>query len=214
MKGHIDNPRIQDDITLFKKFFEDWIHKIHIYGVSRVTILEWAAIGALMLGIMVFCARAMKRGLRTLDDDRNLYMDRIRAGEKKLSDDQKKISSEEHLRVVHAALEDLFRLDGDPEGFGVELHDKSVEVITPNGSWIIELIMNERKLRSTSKILHGTGRWFLRGFGHYEHHPDPASLLRSLNSHLHSTSAIEDEPEHLARRLAGTREAARLHRAS
>lgn len=170
---------------------------------ERMTMLEWAGLGAIMLGIMIFCARVMRRGLRTLDDDRQHFRERLLAEEKRLKEDRQNISSREHLAVARAAIEDLLRLDGNPPGHEVRVHDKHLELVTPKGIWRVELMLAEHALRSTKKIVRGRGRWLLSGFGHYEQHQDTASLLRGLNEHLHAVDGDTPQPEHLARRLRG-----------
>lgn len=166
-----------------------------------MSILEWAALGAISLGVLIFCARIMRRGLTTLDDDRRHCMERIRLEERQLAEDRKNISAMEHMLVMRSALDDLLRLDGYPEGYSINSGDKYHELATPEGIWRIELAMREKNLRSTRRVIHGTGRWMLSGCGHYEQHPDPASLMRSLNEHLHQVAPPVSEPEHLARRL-------------
>lgn len=173
-------------------------------------IFEWAILGAAGLGILVFCARLMKSGITTLDDNRKKFLGKIESTEKTLAEDRKNISAYEHIEVVKAALTDLLRLDGNRPGYSIRNSDKKIELVTPQGVWTIELVMNERTLKSTHKVLHGRSRWFLSGFGNYEHHSDPRSLLKSVNEHLHSNIQKQVQPEHLARRLRGIR-GARVH---
>ncbi|MDE5832600.1 MAG: translation initiation factor IF-2 [Desulfovibrio sp.] len=168
-----------------------------------MTLMDWAIIGALLLGIIIWCFRRMRRGVRTLDDDRETWMAKIQSGKKLLEEDRKNISADERLMVVRAAMEDLLRLDDNPEGCAVRSDGRKLELTTPKGAWSVELIMNERKLRSAPKILHGRSRWLLSGFGHFEHHEDPAGLMRSLNEHLRSREWDAGEPAHLARRFSG-----------
>lgn len=164
-----------------------------------MTMFEWAAIAALMLAILIFCARIMRRGLTTLDEDRQHYLERIKSGEKQLAEDRKKIPALEHLHIMRAALEDLIRLDGNPPGYSVQMHGRIIELVTPEGNWKIQLIMRERGLRSTSKVLHGKARWLLTGFDRQEEHPDHASLMRSLNARLHSKDDWHDNLPQLNR---------------
>lgn len=166
-------------------------------------MLEWALLGALFLGIMIFCARIMRRGLRTLDDDRARYLERIQEDERKIAEDRKNISAMDHIWIMQAALEDLLRLENYPEGYAVHRAGMSLEFVTPEGPWNVEIAMRERHLRSTHRVLHGKSRWVLSGFGQVESHPDPASLMASLNAHLHSQPVTAGEPEHLARRMGG-----------
>lgn len=158
-----------------------------------MSVFEWAFVGAIFLGIMLFCARIMRRGLTTLDEDRKKYLERIQAGERQLAEDRKKIPAREHMLVMRAAVEDLVRLDGSPPGFSVTMGERYIELQTPEGIWRIELAMRERSLRSARRVLHGRSRWVLSGFGHVERHSEQKTLMASLNAHLHGK--IEDEED-------------------
>lgn len=168
-------------------------------------ILEWAAAGAVILAGLIFCLRIMRRGITTLDQDRDQYLERIRAGERQLDEDRKNISLDEQCRVLRAAVEDLLRLAGDPPGH--ELSGKGTRLVlrTPAGEWRLELSMRERSLRGTRKVLHGRSRWLLSGFGRDETFDDLAGLMRSLNAHLRGDEMVTPEPAHLARRLSHQR---------
>lgn len=167
-----------------------------------MSIVEWAVIGALFLGIMIFCARIMRKGISTLDENRRHYMERIQQEERKIDEDRKNITAREHLGIMRAAMDDLLRLDGFPAGCSVEQKGNAIEMTTPGETWRVELLMRERGLKSSGRVLHGRSSWRLSGGVHDELHPDPASLMRSLNRHLHEDSGLADEPGHLARRLA------------
>lgn len=149
-------------------------------------MVEWIVLGALALIGLAMSARIMRRGLPTLDDNRKSYMEKIHATERRLAEDRKNISSAEHLDVMGAALRDLLRLDGNPEGFSVRKSGDAWELETPEGAWRVELLMREKSLRTSGRVLHGRSRWVLSGFDIMETHPDPASLMRSLNAHLHA----------------------------
>lgn len=155
------------------------------------------------MGIMIFCARIMRSGLHTLDDDRQKYISRIQEGEKRIAEDRKNISAQDHVWIMQAAIEDLLRLEGNQHGYSVKREGMAIELETPDGPWQVELAMRERHLRSTHKVLHGRSRWILSGFGQMETHAEPASLMASLNRHLHSVPEEMGEPEHLARRMGG-----------
>lgn len=166
-------------------------------------IMEWGLPAALLVGILFWCYRKARRGFRTLDDDRRLCREKIAAGEKQLAEDRKNISATEHLAVARAALEDLLRLDGNPEGCSIRADGGKIFLNSPRGVWTVELLMNEKRLRSTRKVARGGGRWLLSGFGHSEHHEDIASLARGLNEHFHSPDWDADPAAHLARRFSG-----------
>ena len=169
-----------------------------------MSILQWAAIGALALGMLVICARVMRRGVRTLDENRKEWRENMRQTEKRIEKDRKNISSAEHLNILRAAMEDLLRLDGLPEGHEVLEKDGCLELRTPKGVWRVKLSMRERGLKSSGRVLRGKCRWDLEGFGIEESHMDPASLMRSLNEHLHEShlSNRNEEESHIARRMS------------
>lgn len=148
-------------------------------------IIEWAGFGALLLGLILFCARLMRRGISSLDDHRAHYLENIQQGERELAEVNKRMGADEHMRIIHSAVKDLLRLDGNPAGFTLEAGERNITLQTPSGPWEIELLMRERQLKGSRKVLHGRGRWRLSGFGRAEEHADIAGLMRSLNTHLH-----------------------------
>lgn len=169
-----------------------------------MSILEWAALGALALAMLVICARVMRRGVRTLDEKRMEWQENMRQTEKQIEKDRKNISFGEQLNVLRVAMEDLLRLEGEPAGYQVQEKDGILELCTPGGSWKVRLLMRERGLKSSRRVLHGKCRWLLEGFGVEESHMDPASLMRSLNEHLHGRSmpGQDEEESHIARRMS------------
>lgn len=169
-----------------------------------MSILEWAAIGALALAMLVICARVMRKGVPTLDENRMKWQENMRQTEIQIEKDRKNISSGEHLNIIKSAMEDLLRLDGQPAGCEVREKDGILELHTPEGSWNVELLMRESGLRSSKRVLHGKCRWRLEGFGYEESHTDPASLMRSLNEHLHDKSlhGRDEEESHITRRMS------------
>lgn len=166
-------------------------------------LIEWAAIAAILFGAMIFCARIMRKGITTLDEDRQLYLERIHEEEHKIAEDRKNISSMEHLQIMRAAVEDLLRLEGNPEGYSIKARGRVITLETPKGPWTIELVMRERSLKSCGRTLHGKSRWRLEGGDRSEDHDSPASLMRSLRANLLAgEERPAPEPPHLAARLA------------
>lgn len=165
-----------------------------------MTIFDWGIFGALILAILIFCARLMRRGIVSLDDRRSQYIEKIHAGELQLAEDRKKISSREHLAIMRSALEDLIRLDDNPPGWQVIQHDKTLEFITPENAWTIELVMRERNLATTGQTLHGKSRWTLIGSDRIEQHAEPISLMASLNKHIHNSDDDFENLPHLQRK--------------
>lgn len=84
---------------------------------------EWAAAAAAVIVAVLFCLRLTRQGLGTLEEERDRCLERIREMEEQVREDQKNMPSGEHLRIVHAALEDLLRQAGAPteDGLLVEM---------------------------------------------------------------------------------------------
>lgn len=169
-----------------------------------MTIIILASVSVLALAMLVICARVMRRGVRTLDENRMEWRENMRQTENRIQQDNKNISSMEHLNILRAAMDDLLRLEGQPKGYKVQAKDGILELCTPQGTWKVKLLMRESGLRSSKRVLHGKCRWRLEGFGIEESHMDPASLMRSLNEHLHESSPFgkEEEQSHIMRRMS------------
>ena len=124
---------------------------------------EWGAAGVVLLIVVVFCVRLMKRGHTTLEDERALCDERIRSMEEQIRQDQKNMASSEHLHIALAGLRDMLRLAGYPSGFWLEVQDhargasneKALVLHTPDGDWRVSLSMRERQLRAVHKVFFG-----------------------------------------------------------
>lgn len=157
---------------------------------------EWIAAGVVLLVVVVFCVRLMKRGLTTLEDERALCDERIRAMEEQIRQDQKNMPSSEHLHIALAALRDMLRLADYPSGFWLEVvKDDSGSSIgkvlvlhTPDGDWRVSLSMRERQLRAVQKVAHGQGRWHLYGSDIHEEYTGLPQLMCALHNHLRQKS--------------------------
>lgn len=170
-----------------------------------MSLFGWVAAGAVMFAALIFCFRLMRRGLRTLDDDRRKFLERIRTGERRLAEERKQVPAAEHMALMRAGVEDLLRLADSPPGYRIEPAANALLLHTPKGTWRMELSMRERTLHSTHRVLHGRSHWFLSGFGHQERHDDLGSLMGSLHAHLRADAELPDEPAHLARRVSAAR---------
>ncbi len=168
-----------------------------------MSLIEWIIIGVLGLAMFVISARVMRKGLPTLDENRRNWQENIHQTEMAIEKDRKNISSSEQLQLLKAAVEDLVRLEGMPQGYEVLEKDGMVELNTPEGSWKVRLLMREKGLKGSKRTLHGKCRWQLEGFGFDESYLDMASLMRSLNGHLHDGSRENDRDDrsHILRRM-------------
>ena len=153
---------------------------------------EWGAAGVVLLIVVVFCVRLMKRGLTTLEDERALCDERIRTVEEQIRQDQKNMASSEHLHIALAGLRDMLRLAEYPSGFWLEVlerdrgaaNEKALVLHTPDGDWHVSLSLRERQLRAVRKVAHGQSRWHLYGSGVHEEYADLPRLMCALHNHL------------------------------
>lgn len=166
-----------------------------------MSVIEWIILGALLFAIMVFCARITSRGLTTLDDNRRQNSARIAEGKRQLAEDRKNMSASEHLTIIQAGLTDLLRLEDGLHNVEITRNGPAIEITTPTAAYEVELLMRERMLKSTHKVIHGRSVWVLRSDGIYEKHAELSGLMASLNAHLHGKAANMNEPEHIAKRL-------------
>lgn len=159
-----------------------------------MSVFDWSILGALLLAVIIFCAKLMRRGIVTLDDRRSDYLGRIHEAELKIAEDRKNISSEEHLVFMLSALEDLIRLEGRPDGWSAGRNGKSLWLETPEKRWDIKLAMAERRLASIGRVIHGKGKWLLESDHQAAQYSDCALLMADLNRQVHHQ---EDEVENL-----------------
>lgn len=170
-----------------------------------MTIIEWATLGALLIALFIFCARLMRRGLSSLDDTRKKHLEKIDGEKQHLAEDAKNISAYDHLYVLHAALADLIRLSENPVAWQMHRHNNVITLKSPSAYWEIELVMRERALSSTRRILHGKPDWILRSKDSQEHFPEIGKMMKVLNEHIRSRAQSECLPPCITRRLEGTR---------
>lgn len=170
-------------------------------------IVEWVGIGVIMLVAGVISVRIMRRGLPTYEENREKYLERMAQGHRLLDEDQKNISAREQLRMMRCALEDFVRLENADAW--VEEQGNALTLHSVDNDWRVELIMRERMLASSKKVIHGQSRWLLTGPDVKEEHLDCARLMASLSAHWRGVLPGVAEPEFVARRLARSRRAAR-----
>lgn len=174
-----------------------------------MTTLEWIVLGGLFLGIMIFCARIVRKGLSTLEDERRLQKQKIANAKYQIEEDKKNISANEHVSIMLAGVEDLLRLDEIAEGSNIRRVGNALLISTPKGDYELELQMRERLLKSTHRVIHGKNQWILRSGQDEEEHGELLTLMASLKAHIHDETVLTQEPEHLQRRI---RAAARTNR--
>lgn len=167
-------------------------------------ILEWAGVGIVMLIGCFISFRIMRRGLPTYDDHKREYLRHMAETHQKLAEDVKNISAREQINLMHAALEDFVRMEATDAH--VEVLGNELLLATPQAEWRIRLIMRERMLASSKKVIHGQSRWLLvNPGGTEEEFADCARLMASLNARFHGVIPEQPEPEFVSRRLARCR---------
>lgn len=171
-----------------------------------MTMLEWAGIGAIAFALFVFSARVMRRGLPTLDDDRQRHLAHIGEEKRKISEDVRNISAAEQMHVANAAIADLLRLEGLGQMAELSAEGHVIELRLPDRAFKVRLLMKEANLRSAHRALHGASRWRLEAGGACEEHRDLAALMSGLAAHLRGDGDnVDTPPPHIARRVANAR---------
>lgn len=182
-----------------------------------MSMLEWAILGAILLGAMIFSARIMRKGRPSLDEARSRCLSRIHDQELMLAEDRRNVPAEEEIGLMRSAMADLLRLEGEPAGWSLERSGRTLRLETPDGEWRVELVAGRPcKISggSAARSPHTGSRWLLEGANVSEGHADAASLMRSLQAHMPGSGGcrggdggIEPEPAHLAARTRGIAQA-------
>lgn len=169
--------------------------------------LTWGIAGAITLVGLVVCRRILRAGQTSLAQSREKMQSRFFEGEKQLQEDAKKISLDEQIHILRAALEDLLRLEGNKPGFHIRQEDKSsFALITPSEEIRITFSMREQQLRATHQVLRGHERWAMEHNGLKEQFSTIAALMSRLNDLLHGDdNSLPPEMSHLARRFRHSR---------
>lgn len=165
--------------------------------------LVWGIAGAIVLVGIVVCRRILRAGQTTLAQSREKMQARILSGEKRLQEDAKNIPLDEQLHILHSALEDLLRLEGNKPGFHIRQEEGSRFVLTTPAEEIrISFSMREQQLRATHQVLRGHERWMMESNGLTENFVSIAALMTRLNERLHGDdNSLPPEMSHLARRF-------------
>lgn len=162
--------------------------------------------GAIFLAIIIFCARVMRRGLTTLDEDRKAQLGKIEEGRRKLAEDNRNISAEEQIYIARRGVDDLLALNGGASEGETEDTPHGIRLKTSAGEWEVELKMKEITLKSSHKVLHGQGRWILRHGDHSDEFVELSDVMARLSSSLRGEPGPEKMPFHIARRIEMTRQ--------
>lgn len=165
-----------------------------------MTVLAVAAF-VILVGLMI-SFRIMRRGIGSLEQSSERMRERIAGEERRIADDKRHMSSEEHMAVTRAAVADLVRLTPGREGCAVEENGHRIVLHLPEGEVSMTLAVQEMTLRSSRKSLAGHSVWQVRGCGQDADFRDIASAMRHLDGILRGASAEERELPQFSRRFA------------
>ena len=124
-----------------------------------MTLLEWAMAGAVVIWGVVISLRIVRKGISSLDDDRGELLERIKGEEKRIREDKKNISAREQMDLTQAAIRDLLSLDGHDHANSLAVEKDRILLHVSGKIFSIELIMNECRLKSVRRVLHGRCKW-------------------------------------------------------
>lgn len=119
-----------------------------------------AVAGFVMLIAIIWCVRMMRKGHTTLALNKERWHEHFREEESRLSKEQKEITVSEQLTLVHAAINDLLRLDNRTDAT-CELSPKGIRLLAGTEEFTISLESREQRLASMKKVLHSPARWTL-----------------------------------------------------
>ena len=82
---------------------------------------------------LIFSFRIMRRGIGSLERSTERMRERIEGEERKIAEDMRNMSSEEHMDVTTAAVRDLLRLTPGREACPVEVEGRRLVLHLPEG---------------------------------------------------------------------------------
>ena len=130
---------------------------------------------------LIFSFRIMRRGIGSLERSTERMRERIEGEERKIAEDMRNMSSEEHMDVTTAAVRDLLRLTPGREACPVEVEGRRLVLHLPEGEVSLALAMQEASLRSLHKRIQGHAVWQVRGCRRDADFHDVASAMRHLD---------------------------------
>lgn len=154
---------------------------------------------------LIFSFRIMRRGIGSLERSSERMRERIEGEERKIAEDMRNMSSEEHMDVTTAAVRDLLRLTPGREGCPVEVEGRRLVLHLPEGDLSLALAIQETSLRSLHKRIQGHAVWQVRGCRRDADFHDVASAMRHLDHILRGQEEETAELPQFARRFAPSR---------
>lgn len=154
---------------------------------------------------LIFSFRIMRRGIGSLERSSERMRERIEGEERKITEDMRNMSSEEHMDVTTAAVRDLLRLTPGREAIPVEVEGRRLVLHLPEGELSLALAMQEASLRSLHKRIQGHAVWQVRGCRRDADFHDVASAMRHLDHILRGHEKEAEELPQFSRRFAPPR---------
>lgn len=154
---------------------------------------------------LIFSFRIMRRGIGSLERSSERMRERIAGEERKIAEDMRNMSSEEHMDVTTAAVRDLLRLTPGREACPVEVEGRRLVLHLPEGELSLALAMQETSLRSLHKRIQGHAVWQVRGCRRDADFHDVASAMQHLDHILRGYEKEAEELPQFARRFAPPR---------
>lgn len=151
---------------------------------------------------LIISFRIMRNGIGSLEKSSARMQERIAGEERKIADEMRHMSGEEHMTVTRAAVADLLRLTPGREHCVVEQDGRRLVLHLPEGEVSVMLAMQEMTLRCSRKALAGQCVWQVRGGGWDADFRDIASAMRHLDGILRGAATEERELPQFSRRFA------------
>lgn len=175
----------------------------------------WAIIGVTGFAALLISFRITRRRGLSLDGYRARRDADFQKQEKEMDAAAFRMPSRERLRIVHAGLEDLLRLAGHPEGYGLNAQDDALRAgiilfHTPAGQLHLGFVRRESlpHVQWHSRSAHcgaraAPGLWRVWNDDRGEDFPSMEALMRRMDQFLRGGPLFDEEPPEYSRRFAG-----------
>lgn len=177
-------------------------------------MLMWAIIGVTGFAALLISFRITRRRGLSLDGYRARRDADFQKQEREMDAATFRMPSRERLHIVHAGLEDLLRLAGHPEGYGLNAREDalragSILFQTPAGPLHLGFVRRESlpsvqwHSRSAHCGAHGSGLWRIWNDDRGEDFPSMEALMRRMDQFLRGGPLFDGEAPEYRRRFAG-----------
>ncbi|MCR4667075.1 MAG: hypothetical protein K5657_07255 [Desulfovibrio sp.] len=164
--------------------------------------------GFVFLLAVIWCMRTMKRGFTPLSANKERWREQFKEEERRLSKEQKEVSTDDQNRMLIAAVRDLIRLDGRSD-IDMTVERGTITVTAPENTWILSFRGNDQVLQSTHKVLHSPGAWNLTSGGLSHEFRSVDELMQTFHRELMGEQLEFQEESLIGERLRHTRRPSR-----